>query len=369
MRKILLICLLLGLMVLGGTASAQDATGEPSSTISYFFVACENQAVLDLEGTMQAGYDVYVQIFRDAGGTQLTNLIRVSVNNTYQVSQTIPFASGQTLLVGQFASARITMARESDPSATIFEETAQDVQDGCATPTFPAADTTDVGANGTTGPTTPIIDPVTGNVIDFETAEVVGSSGIFTPDGGVLNEVISRDPEAVVQIGPRPSERVEFVGRTADPGLIFAECDSFAGANPGLLWDTDNLTVFWSWFAKTPAQVQQHLDNAQYEVFLTSPYAYRQTFPRINVSAITRREDGNYWVFYTANLGDGFRPGQYRIDYYVTWSEAISDGYDAFGPGTDNVGLLSTCTFEVQGNPFGIQVNRNNPTVPLQQGR
>jgi hypothetical protein len=369
MRKILRLCLLLGLMVLGTVVNAQDTT-VADSTISYFFVACENQAVIDFEGAIGPGYDIYVQLFRETGasGTQLTNIIRVSVNNQYQVSQTLAYASGQTLLLGQFGSARVSMARENDSSRTIFTEVSDDVQDGCITPSFPAADTADLGSGGTGGPTTPIIDPLTGEVIDLATSEVAGSSGIFTPDGGVLNDIIVRPAEAIVQIGPRPSAQIDYVGRTSDPGLIFAECDLFAGANPGLLWDTDNLTVFWSWFAKTPAQVQEHIDTAQYEVFLTSPYAFRQTFPDIRRSQIIRREDGNYWVFYVANLGDGFRPGQYRIDYYVTWTRAISDGFATFGPGTTNDGLLSTCNFEVKLNPFGLNVSRTNPTVPLQQG-
>jgi hypothetical protein len=379
MRKILLLCLLIGLVILVVPVNAQSATATPvttttttttESTISYFFVACETQVILDLEGNMQPGDDIYVQVFRETGasGTQLSNIIRVSVNNAYQVSQTVTFPSGQTLLLGQFASARVSIGRESDSSNTSFTTVVEDVQDGCVTPSFPSADTSDLGS-GASGPTTPIIDPLTGQVIDLATgdATIAGSSGIFTPDGGVLNDIIVRSPEAVVQIGARPSAQVQFTGRTSDPGLIFAECDMFPGANPGLLWDTDNLTVFWSWFARTPALVQEHIDNAQYEVFLTSPYAYRQTFPEIQRSGIVRREDGNYWVFYVANLGDGFRPGQYRIDYYVTWAQAISDGYSAFGPGTETEGLLSTCTFNIEPNPFGTQVERNNPTVPLQQ--
>lgn len=364
MRNFIRQIALIGLMIVGGVAVAQD--DGPSSTISYLFVACENQVVIDFEGTMQAGYDIYVQVFREltGSGTQLSNLIRVSVNNTYQVSQTIPFPSGQTLLLGQFASANISMARESDPSRTIFSQTIGDVQDGCIEPSFPAADTTDVGSES---PSTPIIDPITGQVIDSSTIEIVGSSGVFTPDGGVLNDVVVRR-EAAVQIGARPSERQEFTGRTTDAGWIFAECNTVPGSNPGLLWDTDNLTVFWSWFARTPQLVQEHIDTARYEVFLSSPYASRQTFPNVQRSAIVQREDGNYWVFYTANLGDGFKPGQYTVDYYVTWDRVISDGYDSFGPGTTNIGLLSSCTFNVQGNPFGLTVDRNNPTIPLQSG-
>src|SRR5262245_12946576 len=139
MRKILMLVLLTGLMALVFSVSAQNDTTTTESTISFFFVACEAQAVLDLEGNMQTGDDIYVQLFRETGasGTQLSNLIRVSVNNAYQVSQTLTYPSGQTLLLGQFASARISIGRENDSSNTSFTQVVEDVQDGCVTPSFP----------------------------------------------------------------------------------------------------------------------------------------------------------------------------------------------------------------------------------------
>ncbi|HRF94548.1 MAG TPA: hypothetical protein PLZ51_05135, partial [Aggregatilineales bacterium] len=46
-----------------GTSVAQTDTTTPTSTINYFFVICDTQAVIDFSGTIEAGYDVYYQIF------------------------------------------------------------------------------------------------------------------------------------------------------------------------------------------------------------------------------------------------------------------------------------------------------------------
>jgi hypothetical protein len=356
-KKLTLLLVVLGLLIPVATTAAQDE----GSTVNFFFAACENQAVIDLSGNMLAGYDLYVQVFDATGGTgnALTGLVRVPVTGAYQISAVVPYSGGKTVLLGQFASARILIARESDPQSSTYSETIDDIQDTCVEPAYSTT------GGSTTGGSTPLVDPVTGQVI--VQGELTGSSGIYTPDGGVLNETYALPSEALVQIGARPSELDRIQGRTSDPGLIFAECDAFPLADPGRLFDTDTLVIFWSWFARTPAQVQQHINNAQYEVFLTSPYTYRQTFPQVDISPIVRREDGNYYVFYSANLGNGFRPGEYKIDYYVTWPQVIFDGYDDFGPETEFPFLQNTCTFEVERNPFGAQTEFNNPTIPLQQ--
>ncbi|MGJ3240756.1 MAG: hypothetical protein ACFE0Q_18750 [Anaerolineae bacterium] len=355
------------LLIVGQASAQNDTEGEPTSTVFYLFAACESEAVFDLTGTIETGYDLYVQVFDQVGGggTALTPLTRVSVSGDYEVSQVLPYNNARTLLVGQFASATIAIARENDPSSTIYTDIIDDVRDTCIEPAYSSTDTF---TSGQSTSSTPLVDPVTGNIIG--TGEVIASSGIFTPDGGVLNEVFSQPQEALVQIGARPSDIArtrDFEGRVSDPGLIFAECDAFPLADPGRVWDTDNITIFWSWFAATPELAQQHVNNAQYEVFLSSEYVYRQPFPRVDVSQPVLREDGNYYVFYTANLGNGFRPGEYRVDFYVTWETVIDDGYELFGPGTDNTSIINTCTFEAELNPFGINTPLNNPTVPLQR--
>ena len=121
----------------------------------------------------------------------------------------------------------------------------------------------------------------------------------------MLNPVYSRPPEQFVHIGARPS-RTDANLRTANPGLIFAECQDVEGADPGLLYDTDEIRVFWSWFAQTSHQVRDHINNAQYGVTLNG-----QTFPIVQRSNIKQIPDSeNWWVFYTVNLAtNGLRAG------------------------------------------------------------
>ncbi len=363
MRKFSAIWLLVLVLGISSTVLAQTATPAPSAddtNVNYFFVACDAGAVLDLSGVIQRNYDVYFQVFKDLGatGTPLTELQRVSVSGQFQVSPAIVYTNAQFISFGQFASLRLLIARETDPTNILYEDVVDDVQDGCATPTYSAVPTTPSGS-GLSGPTT--INPVTGQPVTVGEDNIVGSSGIFRPDGGFLNAVFAPQREDVVQIGARPSEIGQEAGRTSNPGLIFAECGSFPLAKPGRLFDTDRLTVYWSWFARTPAQVQQHIDNALYTVTLNG-----QPFPVVILSEIRQLSDNNYWVFYTADLGDAWALGDYGINFQLEWRNAISDGYARFGPGTRTERISATCGFTIEKNPYGVQVQYRNPSTPLQ---
>ena len=166
-----------------------------------------------------------------------------------------------------------------------------------------------------------------------------------------------------MQIGARPSESPVDPARTSNPGLIFAECNDYPLSVPGTLYDTDRLTVFWSWFARRPAQVQDFIDNANFVVTVAG-----QTLPVVVRSDIQRREDGNYWVFYTADLDDSWTPGDYDVQYRITWDNPIFDGISNYGPDTENPQFSSSCNFTVQRNPFGVNVSYKYPFAgPLQQ--
>jgi hypothetical protein len=45
--------------------------------------------------------------------------------------------------------------------------------------------------------------------------------------------------------------------------------------------------------------------------------------------------------------GELTEPGTYRIEYRASWSQQISDGYELFGPGTNNLIEEGSCTFTV----------------------
>jgi len=363
---------LIGLLLLGNAVIAQDTTGTDTdtdngtdtetaapgeaSTINWFFVACENSAVVDLTGFMEPGFDVYVQIFRELGasGEPLTPLQQVSVSGDYQISPTLNYNNGQVLALGQFASARLSIAREGSPSNAVFTSTVDDVQDGCVTPTYDPVDTTIADEDGGTAGGGDQVGQVT---------------RIYSPFGGIINPNIVAElpPENLVQIGARPSLQPFFDRQRSETfGLIFAECDAFPGSQPGLLYDTDELTVFWSWFAETPELVEEHIRQARYQLWFNSEwYPPQNIIDEARRSEIVQREDGNYWVFYTIPLGDWFAPGEYSIGYRVEWAEPISDGFEEFGPNTANPFLENRCHFQVEKNPWGTEREYKNPNFPL----
>lgn len=352
---------ILTLVCMVSIASAQTATtSAPASTVNWLFAACDTKAVIDLTGTMQRGYDLYIQLFRETQGRgkQLSDLIQVPVDGEYQVSRTITYPSGEILALGQFASIKILMAREGNPSSTIYETVFDDVFDTCIEPAFGA---TTAGGSLTATTTIQAIDPQTGQPVTVALGQAIRTSGILKPGSGYLNPVYAQPAEGVVQIGARPSLNREQ-GRVTDVGLLFAECDQYAGADPGTLYDTDGLTVFWSWYAKTAAQVRDHMAKVQYAIVFESPIYPAQPFANVQVSPVLRRaEDGRYWVFYTVNLGDRFMPGSYRINYEASWTEPTFDGWENFGPGTENERLRGSCTFKVVKNPYGVEVSHQNP--------
>lgn len=327
MRKLILIAVLAALITLG----AQAALAE--STVQIFFVACENQAVINLTGSMDAGFDVYYQVFSGAGasGAALTSLRQVQVNGQYAVSEQIAYTSGATVPAGSVASVRVSIAREGSPNRTTYTTTVDDIQDGCANPQNPTTSSVDAGAGAITTTT--------------------AGGTIRSPFGGFINPNVAATPEPIVVIGART---VLVEGRSATPGVIFAECDNFLPqAAPGLLYDNDNIVIFWSWFARTAQQVEDHLAQAQYEVSLN-------TAPLINVQVSPAQKIGtNFWVFYTANIGR-LKPGRYGVEFKLSWKQAISDGYDEFGPDTDNPTQNSTCTFEIKQNPDGERITDYN---------
>ncbi len=104
------------------------------------------------------------------------------------------------------------------------------------------------------------------------------------------------------------------------------------------------VVIFWSWEAKTPEQIKDHLNNAQYEVKINgqiigdwAQYA----------SKVVQGDTGLYVVYWFVPLGQ-LVPGTYKIDYKLTWKAAIYDGLDHYGPGTDKPTENFTCSFTVK---------------------
>jgi len=334
------ICCVLLLFCLCAGGLAQEEAAEFTSTVNWLYTACEDRMVIDLSGTVEPGYDLYFQAFNAYGGLgrALTGLRRVEVDGDYALSQVLSWENGEQLELGAPVSVVIRIGAENDPDDTLFQSPSDDVLGECGEPGNTLVEGEAVPARPT----------------------LLSSAGVFLPDGGMLNPIYALPPEPIVQIGARVSEGLD-PGRTYDPGLIYAECADVPGAEPGILYDTDNIRLFWSWYATTRAFVQDHIDHAQYAIRLNG-----LTLPTVQLSEIKQVPGSNdWWVFYTVNLGDKWEPGHYEITFAVGWDEAISDGYEEFGPGTAQERLGSGCRFRIQQNPYGLAVLHENPSMPL----
>jgi hypothetical protein len=315
---------------------AQDTTTTNANSVQITYVACADAGVINLSGTMLAGWDIYYQLFDNANGAgnALSSLRQVSVDGTYAVSERLPYITGGTVAAGATGSARVLIAREGNSSSIDFETTVNDVQDGCSTPVNAPATSIDTGTGAPSATTadTPV--------------------RILAPGSGFVNPNL--EPESEVFLGARPS--LQF--RSETPGLIFAECDSYQLALPGIIYDTDSVTIFWSWFTRTADQMSQHLATADYSVRLNN--AILTTVQR---SEPARRGGVNTWVFYTATVGN-LRPGHYEVEYKVEWTEAHFDGYDNYGPGTETPLISTRCNFDVLPNTTGASVSYNLQYFP-----
>ncbi len=334
MKKLALATLLLAAIVTGaGNSFAQTATSTPAPTTQGpsnssqgFLVVCSDKAILNFTGTSLIGYDIFYQIFSGStgSGTAITNQRQVPVAGEYAVSDQVSYNSGVTVGSGGQASAKVDIARESDPTRIDFSYVLTDVQDGCNNPQNDLVTATDLGSASSQ-----------------QGAGVTTS--ILAPDGGTLNPNLSAEPAVV--IGARLSDKF----RSDTPGLIFAQCDAYPLAEPGIIYDSDTITIYWSWFTKTQAQMSDELTNAVYTVLLNTA-----ALPMTSVSDPVRRS-GNYWVFYTATVGH-LRPGHYEVGFLHTWANAVNDGYSDYGPGSANTRDTGTCNFDVTPNPDNASV-------------
>jgi hypothetical protein len=192
---------------------------------------------------------------------------------------------------------------------------------------------------------------VGGDATTATTGTTTAARHILAPNGGTLNPNLQ--PEPPVVIGDRLSDHF----RSSTPGLIFAECDAFPMALPGIIYDTDNVTIFWSWFTRTDAQMEQHLANANYSVKLN-----QAPFP--NVVQSLERRGNNSWVFFSAEVGN-LAPGHYEVEYRLTWDQPVNDGFDDYGPGTENPIEANNCKFQVVRNPNNVDVAHSGMYLPM----
>lgn len=134
---------------------------------------------------------------------------------------------------------------------------------------------------------------------------------------------------------------------TQDNVFIFAMCDNPEWGDysaPTNLGIGTSITVWWGWIASDPLYFTQHEDAVDYQVTINGEVLPDWRNYGTDISVI-----GNTYVKHWY-IPSGFLdiPGIYEIEIRASWGRAITDGYERFGPGTENVTQVGSCTFAVQ---------------------
>jgi len=221
---------------------------------------------------------------------------------------------------------------------------------GTVTPTPPRAAVTptpvtgapEAAGDGSATPSLPIIDV---SAINLTATALAG--GIIARPGSPTAAATAAPGQALT---PTAQGGVGGEGSaSAQEGVdVLAYCnDLFYGRPaPTSLQPGATIDVWWGWFAKTEAQVRDHLANAIYDVAIDGvPIREWQQYR----GAIRRESDDNFHVYWYVPAGP-LAAGEHEITYTVTWRSRISDGYAEFGPDTPNPLQSGRCTFTVRAN-------------------
>jgi hypothetical protein len=184
---------------------------------------------------------------------------------------------------------------------------------------------------------TALVSSITGDATArATTAPASGSSGpVGGPTGGPVG-------------GPTPTlaagagQRGQTSSQSGVDVLAYCDTLAFGLPAPRNLNAGATIDIYWSWYARTRELLQDHIDNVIYDVSIDGT---RLTNWRLYAAQVTQQE-GNWYQYWFVPYGP-LTSGEHVIQYRVTWREAISDGYEDFGPGTSNPQEEGSCTFTV----------------------
>lgn len=123
---------------------------------------------------------------------------------------------------------------------------------------------------------------------------------------------------------------------------VYARCEELETPPPAITSD-DRVTVFWMWTAREASYLAPHREAVNYIVTLDG------VLLSYGDPVSETADAGNHMVYALTWYVDVGRlsVGTHRVDYFATWSQAVSTGLTAYGPGTEHPTEVGGCTFEV----------------------
>ncbi|PJF36492.1 MAG: hypothetical protein CUN49_05190 [Candidatus Thermofonsia Clade 1 bacterium] len=159
-------------------------------------------------------------------------------------------------------------------------------------------------------------------------------------------------PRAAINL-PTRAPTIPARANTFTDILAYCDLSQFRSEANKVFRPNQNLSIYWTWFARTAEQIQDHLDAATYEVQLERKdgdlwQLVRKLDDYDNYrTALTRAPNGRPEVRWFVPIGT-LEAGEYRVSYRLTWSRRIEDGDKSFGPGGDEEINTGTCVFRVR---------------------
>lgn len=130
--------------------------------------------------------------------------------------------------------------------------------------------------------------------------------------------------------------------RTGVDVLAYCDDPDFGFPAPTDIVAGSTIDVWWGWYARTEAQIAAHLANAMYNVTVDGEPLGDWKYYRVAPYQRGINTHIDWYVPYGP-----LDAGEHRIVFELTWREAISDGYNNFGPGTVTEQQTGSCTFRV----------------------
>ncbi|MEP7284247.1 MAG: SH3 domain-containing protein [Chloroflexota bacterium] len=143
--------------------------------------------------------------------------------------------------------------------------------------------------------------------------------------------------EATLSAPRKPGSRLK--------GDVLAYCDNKTNGEPRkTLTSGTPVTIYWSWFAKTPEQLADHINSGEYTVQVDGQTLKDWRSFKTDVAVLA---NGDYFVYWYVPIGSP-QPGDHTVDFKLTWKQQITDGYKKFGPGGDEESESGTCAFTIK---------------------
>ncbi|MCA9882297.1 MAG: SH3 domain-containing protein [Anaerolineae bacterium] len=212
------------------------------------------------------------------------------------------------------------------------------------TPTAPPTEQSDADASGTTAALVPVIDLT---VINQTATALAAGAATPTPNPNAspTSRELSVATEEATESGANlatPEEANE--GTPADGIDVFAFCDDNGYGIPApVIPAGSSIEIYWAWFARTRAQVEDHIDAANHVIRVNG-----EAVPNPDNYVNPIRQQGAFFVAYYYVPYGPLEAGEYEIQYEVTWDRAINDGDANYGPGTNIPFQTEKCTFTVR---------------------